>query len=171
MKNGFKLFLVLSVVLIVIDQLVKLWARTTANGIEGNTLLALWPNVFELKLVFNKGVAFGMMQGAGIYLTPVAVGIAGLAGWYSFKHEEGSTSVHVTSALLAAGAIGNLVDRLAFGRVTDMFWIRAINFPVFNVADICITIAGAMFVLGAIKDSVKKPVQVTPDATVTEEPT
>lgn len=157
MKKGFKLFLLLSVCLVSLDQLIKIWARAGADGVEGRTLLALWPNVFELKLVYNEGVAFGMMQGAGIYLTPVAIAIALVAGWYSYKHAQNQMGLHVTCALLAAGSIGNLVDRWTQGKVTDMFWIRAINFPVFNLADVCITIAGVLFIVGAVKDATHKP--------------
>lgn len=153
--KGFRLFSVLTVLLFALDQLVKLWARTAANGAEGKTLAPLWPGVFELKLVYNEGVAFGMLQGAGILLTPVAIGIAAVATWYSWKHPQEKPISHVTAALLAAGATGNLVDRLAHGRVTDLFWIRAINFPVFNVADICITVAGAFLILSALSDLFK----------------
>lgn len=157
--------------LIALDQAVKFWARTAAQGVEGHSLAVIWPNVFELKLVFNEGVAFGMLQGAGIYLTPVAVGIALLAGWYSWRHDSEAAGVHLTCALLASGSIGNLIDRVMFAKVTDMFWIRAINFPVFNVADVCITVAGAMFILGAIKEMGHKPKDPQPDATTLEEPT
>lgn len=150
--KGFRLFSVLVVLLFAVDQGIKLWARNAAQGAEGKTLSALWPGVFELKLVYNEGVAFGMLQGAGILLTPVAIGIALVAIWYSWKHPQEKAASHLTAALLAAGALGNLVDRLAHGRVTDMFWIRAINFPVFNFADVCITVAGAFLVLGALGD-------------------
>lgn len=152
MKGGFRLFVVLTPILFVIDQLVKTWARTAADGMENRTLAAVWPGVFELKLVFNKGVAFGMLQGAGILLTPIAVGIAAVAVWYSWRHPSDKPLSHITAALLASGALGNLIDRLVHGMVTDMFWIRAINFPVFNVADVCITAAGVLLVLGALGD-------------------
>ena len=49
--------------------------------------------------------------------------------------------------LLASGAIGNLYDRIVNGRVTDMFYFRSINFPVFNVADSCITVATILLIL------------------------
>ena len=168
MKAGFRLFCLLAVALIALDQVVKVWARTAAGGVEGHTFLSLWPNVFELKLVYNEGVAFGMMQGAGVYLTPVAVAIAGLAGWYSWNHAKNQIGLHVTCALLAAGSIGNLVDRIARGKVTDMFWFRPINFPVFNVADVCITVAGTLFILGALRDTTKGPKSMPPDATAAD---
>ena len=156
MRGGFRLFVVLAPLMLAVDQLVKVWARTAASGAEGRTLSALWPGVFELKLVFNEGVAFGMLQGAGIFLAPVAIGIAAVSAWYSWRHPDDPVSHHVTAALLTAGALGNLVDRVTNGRVTDMFWIRLINFPVFNVADVCITVAGAMLVLAALRDLLRK---------------
>jgi len=147
----------LTVVLLVVDQLTKVWARHAAEFTEGRSLLAVWPGVFELKLVYNKGIAFGMLQGGGVLLAPIAIVIAGAATYYSFRQPRSARIVHVTMALLVSGAIGNLIDRLAMGKVTDMFWIRAINFPVFNVADICITTAGVLLALASIRDAFIRP--------------
>ncbi|MBS1713495.1 MAG: signal peptidase II [Armatimonadetes bacterium] len=155
MKGNFRLFLALTPGLLLVDQLVKAWARSATGGVEGH-IVTLWPNVFELKLVYNEGVAFGMFQGFGVVLTPVAVGIAIVAAWYSWKHPDDPKLSHVTAALLASGSVGNLTDRLRFGKVTDMFWIRLINFPVFNVADVCITVAGTLLVWGTLSDVFKK---------------
>lgn len=146
-------YLPLTVGLILIDQLVKAWARGAADHVEGRSIFPLWPGVFELKLVYNHGVAFGLFQGAGIVFAPVALLIALAATWYSLKRPNEPTVHHVTAGLLTAGALGNLIDRLTMGKVTDMFWIRLIDFPVFNVADVCITVAGALLVLGGIRDA------------------
>jgi signal peptidase II len=140
-----------SVGLLALDQTVKAWARNAADWTEGRTISALWPGVFELKLVYNEGVAFGMLQGQGVLLAPIALVLAGAAVWYSLKHPDDPPVNHATCSLLVAGAIGNLVDRLAMGRVTDMFYIRAIDFPVFNVADVCITCAGALLVATSLR--------------------
>ncbi len=145
-----RLFFAIAVVALALDQVTKWWARVASEGVEGRSLAELWPGVFELKLVFNEGIAFGMFQGAGVFLTPIAAVIAAGAVWYSLKHPNESRGVHVTMALLCAGALGNLIDRIALGKVTDMFWIRAIDFPVFNVADVCITVAGVMLALSVI---------------------
>ncbi len=153
-------FLLVALALLAVDQVVKAWARGVTGGVEGRSIHPLWPGVFELKLVYNEGVAFGLFQGAGVFLAPVAILIAGAATWYSFRHPHQATVNHVTAALLASGAVGNLIDRLWMGRVTDMFWIRAINFPVFNIADVCITAAGTLLVLHGIRDAfAKKPAQ------------
>lgn len=132
--------------MLVIDQGVKAWVRH-AIPLHGSFHGSPWPGVFELTYTQNSGIAFGMLQGGGILLAPVAVAMAGFAGWYSHKHPQEPIWTHFAMGLLAAGAIGNLYDRLALGQVTDMFWFRAIQFPVFNVADSCITVAASLFVI------------------------
>ena len=125
---------------------------------------APWPGVFEFTLTYNQGIAFGMFQGSGVYLTPIAIGIAIGAGIYSFKHPHEGTWTHVAMGLMASGALGNLYDRLAMGKVTDMFWFRLINFPVFNIADSCITIATLMLMVAWLRPAEK------PTATKSVEP-
>jgi signal peptidase II len=149
-------FFALLVVMLVIDQVTKFWTR--ANIVEAQSLGIPWPGVFELTLTYNKGIAFGMLQGAGVLMAPIAIAIAVGAAWYSLRHPRESRTTHVALGLLASGALGNLYDRLVLGQVTDMFWLRLGNitrdwpftlrdFPVFNVADMCITVAGALLVL------------------------
>jgi signal peptidase II len=150
MNPRFRLFLILFVVLVAIDQMVKHWSVAQAQGVEGNVFLPLIPGIFEFKLAYNHGIGFGMFQGAGAFFAPVAILIAGFAAVWSFRNASASKLNHVTYSILAAGAIGNCIDRVVQQKVTDMFWIRAINFPVFNIADVCITIAAILMILGAI---------------------
>ncbi len=154
-RGNLGLFGGLAVGLLVLDQLTKYWARHAAEFTEGRTIFPLWPGVFELKLIYNKGIAFGMLQGGGILLAPIAIIIAAAATYYSYRHPRQAKLVHVTMALLVSGAIGNLIDRLLMGKVTDMFWIRIINFPVFNIADICITVAGFLLAATSIREMVR----------------
>lgn len=132
--------------MIAIDQIVKIWIRS-AIPIHGSLNGLPWPGVFELTLTYNKGVAFGMFQGFGIFLAPIAVAIAVGCGIYSWRHPQESAWSHSAMSLLASGAVGNLYDRVVEGRVTDMFWFRLIDFPVFNVADACITVATCLLIL------------------------
>jgi signal peptidase II len=129
-----------------VDQLVKLWARHSLG--QGQALALPWPGVFEIELTTNRGIAFGYFQGQGPLLSPIAVVISLGSIWYVRRHPEESRWNHLAFGLLAAGALGNLFDRLVFGQVTDMFWFRLIKFPVFNVADSCITVATIMLILG-----------------------
>lgn len=150
------LFWVLFIGFLILDQAVKFWARGAVDHREGASILALWPNVFELTLVFNRGIAFGQLQGYGVLLTPIALLIAGCSIWYSAKHPSTPKINHVIAALFAAGALGNLYDRLFLGKVTDMFDFRLIRFPVFNVADACITISGVLMVLMWIREAIEE---------------
>ena len=140
----FWVVVVVMVVLIAVDQWIKTWVR--GHLAEHQVIAKPWPGVMELTLTYNRGVAFGMMQGLGLVLTPIAIAIIIWALWYSYHHRYSPRLLHIGMALLSAGAVGNMIDRFAFKKVTDMFWCRAINFPVFNFADSCITIS--VFILG-----------------------
>jgi signal peptidase II len=150
------LFWILFIGLLILDQAVKFWARGAVDGREGASIMALWPGVFELTLVFNRGIAFGQLQGYGVLLTPIALIIAGGSIWYSMKHPQVPKIYHIVASLFAAGALGNLIDRVYLGKVTDMFDFRLIGFPVFNVADACISISGAIMVLLWIREAVEE---------------
>ncbi len=154
-KNRTWIFFAFSIGFILIDQWVKAYVRHAIppHGALGGLP---WPGVFEITLNYNEGIAFGLFQGAGVLLAPIAVAIAAASGWYSLKHPEESVVGHIAMGLLAAGALGNLIDRLVFHRVTDMFYFRPINFPVFNVADSCITVATVLLIFTWWKDAAKK---------------
>lgn len=156
------IFFFLLVLMLVIDQAIKLWTRSALNVHQSPGYP--WPGVFEITYSRNEGIAFGLMQGKGGLFTPIAVAIAFGAGFYSWRHPRENTWVHVAMGLLASGALGNLYDRLRFGWVTDMFWFKAINFPVFNWADSCITVATILLIIVWTKDalphrSAAKPVK------------
>jgi len=158
-RDGRALFWIVAIVAIVVDQAVKAWAR----HVFADNLAALsgapLPGSFEFTLTYNEGIAFGMFPGHGVFLAPVAILMSGGAIWYSFKHPREPVLAHVAMGLLAAGALGNLYDRLAHGKVTDMFYFRLINFPVFNVADSCITVAAVLLVYLWSVEALVKPKQ------------
>ena len=106
------------------------------------------PGFVNLVLVHNKGAAWGMFSGANIFLIILAfVFILGL-GWLMFAERTKNPLFHISVGLVLSGCVGNLVDRLAFGYVRDFlhfeFWQ---SFPVFNIADICLTIGVVLFAI------------------------
>jgi signal peptidase II len=143
-------------VMLILDQAVKAWARDAGQMMEGRVLAVVIPDVFELKLVFNHGIAFGFLQGQGWMLSPIALIMAGAAAYMALKDRGQPRINHLTLGLLASGAIGNLIDRVWMQKVTDMFYVRAINFPVFNIADACISVAAVLIVLGTFRKEPKK---------------
>jgi signal peptidase II len=157
------LFWVALILMLVVDQLVKAWARQTfavnTNALGG----APFPGIFELTLTYNEGIAFGLFQGRGVLLTPVAILMAAAAGVYSWRHPKEHAVTQVAMGLLASGALGNLIDRLFLKHVTDLFYFRLINFPVFNVADACITVSAILLIGTWLFDALRTQATKKPD--------
>jgi signal peptidase II len=163
-----RLFWVVIVVCLIMDQVIKAWVRE--NLLLGQSWRGgPWHGVFEITLSYNKGIAFGMMQGSQLLMTPIALFIAGMAVRAVYKNRDETRWSTFALALLVSGAIGNLIDRLVNKNgVTDMFLVRLANisggrlndFPVFNLADSCITIAMIMLLITWSKNNEPKEVAV-----------
>lgn len=150
-KRNFRAYLVTAISIFIIDQLVKVWARTEGE-VEGRVFGMIWPGVIELKLVYNTGIAFGLLEGAGVFMAPIAIFIVALVTYMAWVRKEEGRSFFIIYGLLVAGAIGNLYDRVFHGKVTDMFWLRFIDFPVFNIADMAITAFAVLVVFSIINE-------------------
>ncbi|MBA4370435.1 MAG: signal peptidase II [Coriobacteriaceae bacterium] len=128
------LFLAVAVSALLLDQVSKAVVRASLVPMDSKPLI---PGVLYLTHVRNPGAAFGMIPG-GRWLF-VATSLAVLAGIavYWFRSEP-DRFTGLALGLVTGGAVGNLYDRLAVGRVTDFFDVRV--FPVFNIADAAIFI-------------------------------
>ena len=140
----------------VIDQLVKLWAAGPLKSIHGGDL-PLIEGVFHFTYIENRGAAFGMLQNARIFFILLTFcAIAALIVYLVKRRRSMGLFLRVALALVCAGAVGNLIDRILLGYVRDMFDFRLINFYVFNVADACVSVGGAMIVLYLIMDEFRQ---------------
>ena len=103
----------------------------------------VYPGIFQLTLVKNSGVAFGLFKGYSIPVTIATIAmIVGLL-WSLIRRSESKRFLFSLSfAFILGGAAGNLIDRFRFGGVIDFLDFRV--WPVFNVADSCITIGAAL---------------------------
>ena len=130
------------------DQAVKAAMRGLLSEDGSMTLV---PGIMDLHLVYNGGAAFGMGDG-GAWLY-VAVALAVLVASVAYV-VLGNPSVPLSVALgfVAGGGVGNLIDRVATGTVTDFFMPTFVDFAVFNVADICITSAAVLVVLLSLRN-------------------
>ena len=144
-------FIIVSLVLI-LDQWVKYWVTLNiASG--GAAPMQLIPNVLELTYVRNTGAAFGLLAD-----NPMAKWIfAGLAVLFVIivvilivRNTFNSKLASWSLALVAAGAIGNLIDRVFNGYVIDMFSLKFMKFPVFNVADIFVCVFIVLFIIAVL---------------------
>lgn len=137
---------VLCAAIVAADQAVK--AAIEAHLFPGEEVDVLGP--LGLTLAHNRGVAFGLAGGAGVGLvltTAVALGVIA----YVFGRDPERRGMWVAAGLLAGGALGNLIDRLFAGEVTD--YIAIGSWPPFNLADVAITAGVVLMVLIYLRDA------------------
>lgn len=122
-----------------------------ANLSQGGKI-SLISGFFDIVHIKNRGAAFGMFSDAGEWTPYILATINIIAlGVITLLYRTTPTADKVTRGafvIIAAGAIGNLIDRIRYGEVTDflLFYIGAYQWPAFNVADSCITIGVALLV-------------------------
>ncbi len=133
-----------AVLLIGADQLVKYWAMTSLAEIGTIPLIG---NVFHLTYVENRGAAFGMLQGQKWILVGVTSLVLLGAVIFLLSGRVKNRVFIWAIALIIAGGVGNLIDRIARGFVVDYFDFRLINFYVFNLADTCVCIGVGLVLL------------------------
>lgn len=136
------LYIILIAACIAVDQLVKFLVRASIPLYGSVDFL---PGIMDLTYVQNTGAAFSILEEHTWLLTilsaVIAAGLIFLLVKKAVTHPFGKVSL----ALIIGGASGNLIDRVAFGFVTDMFRTLFMSFAVFNVADICVVIGGILF--------------------------
>lgn len=130
------------VALLALDRATKVWA---AASLQRAGTIALIP-FFDLTYVENTGAAFGMGRGANKLLTAVSIGLVIALQVMRRRWPKNDPWLQWGALLVTAGAVGNLYDRLTFGFVVDFLHIH--HWPVFNVADSCITIGAALLAWG-----------------------
>ncbi len=148
LKNGkicikSNLIALLALILLTItDQFTKYLA---ALNLKGTTGIVLIPNVFRLYYLENRGAAFGTMQGKFFLLIPISLIALGLFIFFyeRFPFTKKLRLFRICLAVLASGALGNMIDRIFRQYVIDFFYFELIDFPVFNVADcyVCVSMA------------------------------
>ncbi|MEE1255800.1 MAG: signal peptidase II [Lachnospiraceae bacterium] len=133
-------------ILIFLDQITKYFAIVYLKGQES---LKVVDGVFEFNYLENRGAAFGMLQDQKFFFVFIAVVILAVIAYVLFKtpNQKKYTKLHIALVFIAAGAIGNMIDRLRFDYVVDFFYFSLINFPIFNVADIYVTCAAIYIVI------------------------
>ncbi|MDE6313510.1 MAG: signal peptidase II [Lachnospiraceae bacterium] len=129
--------------LVGIDQYTKFLAASKLPG----SPFVLINGVFELRYLENRGSAFGMLQNQRVFLLMIGILVLCLAILYFFKlpWTKKMAGLRVLMVFIAAGGIGNMIDRMRLGYVVDFFYFKLIDFPIFNVADIYVTVSVIVF--------------------------
>lgn len=150
--------------MIVLDQLTKIWV---VNSFRLYETLEIIPGFFSLTYLTNKGAAFGFLasvEGAWrhyffLILASVALVLIVIT-WFRIRKDHRFYGPAL--ALIAGGAIGNVIDRLRFGAVVDFFdfYVAGRHWPAFNIADSAITVGVALFLLANfMEERQKKQIQ------------
>ncbi len=133
-------------VLVVIDQVTK---RLSVVYLKGKSPLVIIDGVFEFRYLQNTGAAWGIMSGGRtifIILTLIIMLVIALIVW-RIPIERKYIPFRIFTILLTAGAIGNLIDRIVYHYVNDFIYFSLIDFPIFNVADIYVTLSMLLLII------------------------
>lgn len=136
--------------LVAADRLLKLLAETFLA--DGQTRVII-PGILGATLLKggNSGAAFGILDNCTWLLTVLsAVAVVVLMYLILFRQTNSKAS-HAALVLLAAGAAGNLYDRLVYGSVTDYLEFLFMDFPIFNLADVMVDVGAALMVICILK--------------------
>lgn len=137
---------IVSFLLILLDQVTKHLAVSLLKGQDSFVIIR---NVFELHYLENHGAAFGVLQGKKVFFITITILMIVLLTYVygRIPMERRFYPLHGICIALFAGAIGNFIDRILHNYVIDFFYFSLINFPIFNVADIYVTCAMALFII------------------------
>ncbi|MBQ7536396.1 MAG: signal peptidase II [Stomatobaculum sp.] len=140
------LFLAITAAAAWFDQFTKKWALANLGDHEPVPLIE---GVLEFLRIENRGAAFGILQGqmSFFYIISAVVGVVILYVLLKLPCEKKYFPLLITLSFIAAGAVGNLIDRTFRKSVVDFIYFKPIDFPVFNVADIYVTTATAVMML------------------------
>lgn len=146
--------LCMAFLVVIVDQLTKLWVMSTFALYQQ---LKIIPGIFNLVYVRNTGAAFGFLAGEKSWLRQAFfIGVAIIALvviFFAYNHlkRQGRLFLYAL-ALIAGGALGNLIDRMRFGSVVDFldFYLGSYHWPAFNAADSAITVGVGLFLLGTL---------------------
>ncbi len=144
------LVLILGLVVVVLDQLTKLWVR--ADFVYGGEPQSVISGFFNLVYVRNEGAAWGMFGGQQALLVLLSIGVLIALAIYHRKLLNPTLDHRIALGLMVGGICGNLIDRIRVGWVTDFldFYIGSYHWPSFNVADSAICIAVGIYLLSSL---------------------
>lgn len=132
------------ILLVILDQFTKYLAVTK---LKGQASLPLIDGVLELQYLENKGAAFGMLQNKKALFVFMTIVMLFIVVYVLIKLPEKKKFIiwQVFLCLICAGGIGNMIDRVRLDYVVDFIYFSLIDFPIFNLADILVTIGTILF--------------------------
>lgn len=151
--SGALIWVIPAAVIVVLDQITKLWITKTMELYETIELLPF----FNLRLMHNPGAAFSFLSDAGgwqrwLFITLAGLVSAGIVAWLLYLPRRGEARLAAGLSLILGGAVGNLIDRIVYGYVVDFIdlYYADWHWPAFNLADAAITVGAGLVILDSI---------------------
>lgn len=144
---------IIAALVVGLDQLVKWWV--VKNIAYGETIFD--NPILSLTHIRNEGAAWSILEGKMWFFYIVTAITCGVVCYFLYKSQGMSNWLTVGLSLILGGALGNFIDRLRLNFVVDMFQVEFFNFPIFNVADIALTIGvGCVFIYIILDERMNK---------------
>jgi signal peptidase II len=154
-------YLVIAALVLIADQWTKAWATAVLKPVA---LIEVIPNYFRFSYATNRGVAFSLLADASFdvrwLLAAISLLAAGFVVFYLFQAPAQKVRMNTALALLLAGIVGNLIDRVRLGEVVDfieLHWRDVYAWPTFNVADAAICIGAGLLALDMLREERTAP--------------
>ena len=153
---------ILCLAVIVLDQVTKYLLYGMSCSLIGDFL---W-----IESTLNTGASFGMFKNGTLFFIIFSIPMIVIMIWLIFsKKFNFGKFFKISLGVLLGGTIGNLIDRIAFAGVRDFIYFKSINFAIFNVADIAITIASILLIIFIFREFFKKKEEIKKDDVKIEE--
>ena len=138
-------FSAIFILLLILDRITKMWA--TGELMAGD--IKVWDGVLTFHYLENRGAAWGLFKDAfWLFYIITAVAVVVMAVLYSrIPFAKRYWFLRLLMVMLCAGAVGNFIDRAWYHYVIDFIYVELIHFPVFNVADIYVTLSVILLVI------------------------
>lgn len=125
---------------VLLDQFTKMLA---IDRLKGQEPFVIFKDIFQFEYLENRGAAFGLFQNQRFFFFISVIVICAVVIWF-YLHvpmERHFLWLRACAVMIVAGALGNCIDRVRLNYVVDFFYFKLIDFPVFNVADIYVTVS------------------------------
>jgi signal peptidase II len=154
-RKKYLLFTIWGLISLILDQWTKILAREQLRPRGPSNPKVIVEGYFDLRYAENPGVAFSMLTdipGGRVVLTLLAVAAFVLVLYYLRKTPVDASRLHVALGLVGGGAVGNLIDRVVYGKVTDfVVWkVGRHEWPAFNIADAALCVGVGLMILDMI---------------------
>lgn len=141
------LYFILTTILVTVDQITK---YLTVQNIGLYEVKEVIPNFLSFTYIQNSGAAWSLLEGKMWFFYIITIIVLAFLLYYLYTEGRKDKILGIILSIVLSGTIGNFIDRLIFQYVVDMIRLEFINFPIFNVADMLLTIGVAALLIYSI---------------------